>query len=104
MTALLGVAAQVRGALPVEHRVIGRVDGNHLALEMGREFADCDADIGKLALDLVAIGLALVGEIEIEKAGVPGWNLDSLVSVVLGPPRDAFEGVVRRRVAGELRQ
>ena len=38
--ALLGVAAHMFGRLAVEHQVIGGMDGDHLALEMGREFGD----------------------------------------------------------------
>ena len=72
------------------------MDRDHLALEMGREFGDLDADVGELALDLVAIGLALGGLVEIEEAPVPGRDLDALVAVVLGPAGDAVERIVRR--------
>src|SRR5271165_1790668 len=101
---LLRVAAQILRTLPVEHRVIGGMDRNHLPLKMGREFADGDADIGKLALYLIAIAGALMGEIEIEEPRVPGRNLDRLVAVILRPPGNALEAVVRWRVARELRQ
>src|SRR5580704_7467204 len=77
---------------------------DHLALEMGRELAHDDADIGELALDLVAIGLAVEGLVEIEEAAIPGRNLDGLVAVTLGPAPDAFERVVGRRVSRELRK
>src|SRR5580704_6036364 len=77
---------------------------DHLALEVGRELAHDDADIGELALDLVAIGLALEGLVEIEETAIPGRNLDGLVAIPLGPARDTFECVVRRRVPRELRQ
>jgi len=76
--------------------------GDHLALEMGRELADRDADIGELALDLVAVSLALMGLVEIEEAPVPAGDLDRLVAIALGPARDAFERVVRGCVLREL--
>ena len=104
VAALVRTAAQMLRALLIEHYVIGRVDRNHLTLEMGREFADRDADIGKLALHLVAIGGAFIGAVEIEEAGVGSRNLDGLVAIALGPSRNTLEGVVRRRVARKLRQ
>ena len=61
------------------------MDGDHLALEMGRELADRDADVGELALDLVAIGLALIGLVEVEERAVPGRDLDGLVAVDPSP-------------------
>ena len=102
MAALLGIAAQLRRALAIEEGVIGRMHGDHLALEMGRELADRDADIGELALDLVAVSLALMGLVEIEEAPVPAGDLDRLVAIALGPARDAFERVVRGCVLREL--
>ena len=104
MAPLLGIAANSGRALSVEHRVIGRMDGHHLALEMGGKLADRDADVGELALDLVAIGLAVVSAIEIEEAAVPGRDLDRLVAVILGPFRDSSEGVMGRGVGRELGQ
>ena len=58
---LLRIAANSGRALSVEHRVIGRMNGHHLALKVGGKLADRDADVGQLSLDLVAIGLAVVG-------------------------------------------
>ena len=102
LAALLRIAAHRGRALPVEQRVIGRMDRHHLALEMRRELADGDPDVGESPLDLIAIGLALVSLVEIEKAVVPGGNLDRLVAEVLGPTSDAGERIVRRRIAREL--
>ena len=86
---LLGIAANSGRALSVEHRIIGRMNGDHLALKMGGKLADRDADVGQLSLDLVAIGLAVIGAIEVEQAAVPGRNLNRLVPVILGPFRDS---------------
>src|SRR5580698_5328550 len=104
MAPLLRVAANSSGALSVEHRIIGRVNGHHLALKMSGELADRDADVGQLSLDLVAIGLAVVRAIKVEKAAVPGRDLDRLVSVILGPFRDSSEGVMGWSVGCKLSQ
>src|SRR5271170_6403647 len=77
---------------------------DHLSLKMRRELADRDADVRELTLDLVAVGLAVVGEIEIEETRVRGRDLDGLVAVVLRPAGDALERIVRRRIPRELRQ
>jgi hypothetical protein len=64
---------------------------DHLALKMRGELADRNADVGELSLDLVAIGLAVVSAIKVEKAAVPGRDLNRLVSVILRPFRDPRE-------------
>ena len=104
MAPLLRIAANRLGALAVEHRVIGGMDRDHLSLKMRRELADRDADVRELTLDLVAVRLAVVGEIEIEETRVRGRDLDGLVAVVLRPARDALQRIVRRRIPRELRQ
>jgi hypothetical protein len=71
---------------------------------MSGKLADRDADVGKLSLDLVAIGLAVVSAIKVEKAAVPGRDLDRFVSVILGPFRDSSEGVMGRGVGCKLGQ
>src|ERR1700733_3905377 len=101
---LLRVAANSGRALSVEHRIIGRMNGHHLALKMSGKFADRDADVRQLSLDLVAIGLAVVSVIKVEKAAVPGRDLDRFVSVILGPFRDSSEGVMGRGVGCKLGQ
>src|SRR6516164_5096947 len=78
------------------------MNGNHLPLKMSRQLADCDADVSERSLDLVAIGFALVGAVEIEESLVPGRNLDGLVTVGFRPSRNAGERVVRWRIACEL--
>jgi hypothetical protein len=69
---------------------------------MRRELGDGDADVGELALDLVAIGRALGRLIEIEEALVPSRNLNALIAVALRPSGDALERVVRGRILREL--
>jgi hypothetical protein len=101
---LLGIAAHGGGALPVKHPIISRMNGHHLALKMSGKLADRDADVGQLALDLVAIGLAVVSAIKVEKAAVPGRDLNRFVSVILRPFRDSCEGVVRGSVGCKLGQ
>src|SRR5208282_456162 len=99
---LLRVAAHRRRALSVEQGVIGRMNGHHLSLKMSRQLADCDADVSERSLDLIAIGFALVGAVEIEESIVPGRDLDGLVTIGFRPFRNAGQRVVRRRIACEL--
>ena len=60
-----GTLVHVRRDLAVEQQVIGRVHRHHLALEMGRQLGDRDADVGKGPLDLVAIAVARGGEVHL---------------------------------------
>ena len=77
---------------------------HHLALKVSGKLADGDADVGQLSFDLVAIDLAVVSEIKVEKAAVPSRNLNRFVTVILGPFRDSSEGVMRWSVGCELSQ
>ena len=104
MAAFLGVATHMRGRLAVEHQVVGGMNRDHLALEMGRQFGDRDADIGELALDLIAIGGAFGRPVEIEQALVPGRDLDALIAVALRPARDALQRIMGGGVLRELGQ
>jgi hypothetical protein len=56
---------------------------------MRGQLADYDADVGKRPLDLIAIDLAVVGLVDIEKTFVPGGDLNGLVAIVLRPFRDS---------------
>src|SRR5271165_94865 len=102
MAPLLRVAAHRRRALSVEQGVIGRMNGHYLSLKMSRKLADCDAYVSERSLDLIAIGFALVGAVEIEESIVPGRDLDGFVTVGFRPSRNAGERIVRRRIACEL--
>ena len=75
--ARLRIAAHLRCREGVEGLVIGRVHGDELALEMGRELGDLEPCFDR-ALDLVAIGLAGRGLLEVEQPGVPGRDLHAL--------------------------
>src|SRR5580698_10504161 len=104
MAPLLRVAANSSRALSVKHRIVGRVNRHHLALKMSGKLADRDADVGQFSLDVVAIGLAVISAIKVEKAAVPARDLNRFVSVILGPFRDSSEGVMGRRVSCKLGQ
>jgi hypothetical protein len=69
---------------------------------MRRQLGDGDADVGELALDLVAVGDAVGRLVEIEQPLVPRRDLDALVAVALGPAGDGFERIVRRGVSRKL--
>jgi hypothetical protein len=64
------------------------MDGDELALEMGRELGDRDAVLACLARDLVAVVLALRGAGEIEETPVPGRDLHALVAALGRPGGD----------------
>src|SRR5580698_4436086 len=104
MAPLLRVAANSSRALSVKHRIVGRVNRHHLALKMGGEFADRDADVAEPSLDLVAIGLAVISAIKVEKAAVPGGDLNRFVSEILGPLGDSSEGVMGGSIGCKLSQ
>ena len=102
--ACLGVAAHLRRGESVERVVKDGIDRDQLALQMGRELGDLDPVLGGGALQLVAIGLALRGLLEVDEARVPGRDLHALVAERRRPAADRIEGVERRLVADELRE
>ena len=98
----LGIAAHGGGDPAVEHLVIGRVHRHQLALHVGGQLGDLQAEVGQHALDLVAVGVALGGELQVEQAPVPGGDLHALVPHVRHPAADGRQAVERRLVPGEL--
>ena len=97
-----GFAADgVRGEA-VEGGVVGGVDGDELALEVGGKLGHLEVERGECPLDFVAIGLAFRGLGEVEQAGVPGRDLQAGVAEVGGPFGHAGQGVEGGFVAGEL--
>jgi len=64
---------------------------------MSRELADCDADVSERSLDLIAIGFALVGAVEIEESIVPGRDLDGLVTIGFRPFRNSSLSITSLR-------
>ena len=64
----------------VERLVVGRVDRDELALQMGRQFGDREPVAFRDPGDLVAIGLRVRGLGEIEQPAVPGRDLHALVA------------------------
>jgi hypothetical protein len=102
LLACLRVAADFRRGKPVEGFVIGGVDGDELALKMGREFGHLDAVVACLACELVAIGFGLSGFFQVDQASVPARHLHALVTAIGGPFGDLFPGIERGGIAGEL--
>jgi hypothetical protein len=98
----LRLAAQLRRGKAVERRVVGGVHGHQLALQVGRQLRHLEASLGQGALDLVAVGLALRGLLEIEQAAIPTRDLQPLEAERRGPVGDRRQAVERRSVAGEL--
>ena len=97
-------AVQMRGRKTVECQIIGRMNGNQLALKMGRKLRDFDTGIGANAFDFVAIGLAFGGLVEVEQTAVEGGDLDAFVSEIRGPLRDRRKTVEWGFVARKLCQ
>ena len=91
-----------RGGEPIHDGVVGRVHGDEVALEVGRQLGDDEAVSGEHPCDLVAVGLARGRLVEIEEPRVPGRDLDALVAERRGPAREARERIERWRVRGEL--
>jgi len=88
-----------------ERRELRRVrgHGDELALQMCRQLADHDVGVGELAGDVIAIGLALRGLLEIEELRV-GRDLHADVAQARGPLRHRLELVERRIRARKLRE
>ena len=100
----LRVAPHLRRGESVEHRVVGRMDGDELPLQMGRELGDLDPVGPRHAHELVAIVLRRRRLLEVDQPAVPGRHLHAEVAKPGGPLGDRVPRVERRRVAGELRQ
>ena len=96
------VVADFRGGEAVEGQIVGRMDRDELALEMGGKLRQLHAGFGQRSLDLVAVGLAFGGAGEVEQAGVPGRDLHALEAVPRRPSRDGAEVVERIGIAREL--
>ena len=58
-------------------------------------FAFFNAGVGANACDLVAIGLAFGGFIQIEQRPDKGWDLDALIPKARRPFRDVFKRIKR---------
>ncbi len=75
-----GIAPYLRDGESVILRVIGRMHGHELTLELRGQFGHGEALLGRHPTDLIAIGPAFRGLGEIEKLIGPNWNLESLVT------------------------
>ena len=77
---------------------------DELALQMRGELGGLDAVLGHRAAQLVAIGLALGGLLEVHDAAVPARELHADEAALLGPLRHVVEILQMRATARELRQ
>src|SRR3546814_14403606 len=78
------------------------MNGDELALEMGRKLGQLEPVPGERSRQLVAVRPALRRLAEIEQPGVPGGNLNALVAVAGGPAGDGVQTVEGSGVPGEL--
>ena len=86
----------------VEQRVIRRMHRNELALQMGGELRDAEAVRREVTDQLIAIGFAFGGAVEIEEPSVPTGDLHALIAKRRNPLGDGSERVERRCVGSEL--
>src|SRR6266481_810438 len=77
---------------------------DQLALQMSGELGEMECVSGQGIEHLFTIGLALCGQLQVEQAAVPGWNLHALVAQTAHPARDILQVVERSRVTGKLGQ
>src|SRR5262249_14079642 len=88
----------------VEPNVIGRMDRNQLALEMGRKFSHLQAARFQHTPNLIAIAAAFRSALQIKESGVPSGNLHALVAKCRNPTRNFIKAVKRRCVTCKLGQ
>ena len=98
------IAPDLGGRETVVHLVIGRMGGDKLSLDVGREFGDLDPLLPQHPLQLVAIGFGYRGGFQIEQAFVPTGNLDSGVAAGGRPAGKRGKAVERRFLSHELGQ
>src|SRR5690606_27984738 len=85
-------------------RVVSRMHGHQLPLQVGGQLGDADAVRGQHAGHLVAVGLALRRLLQIEDMGSAGRHLHATIAKSRGPFGQGVEAVERRLVTDELRQ
>ena len=89
---------------PIEGEVVGRMHRHELALQVGRKLRQLQPGLAQRPVHLVAIGPALCGQRQVEQPLVPARYLHALVAKPGRPARNRRQRVIRRGVAGELRQ
>jgi len=100
----LGIAPDLGRGEAVEGRVVDGVDGDKLALQMGRKLGHLDPVLGGAALEVIAIVLGRRGLRQVDQPGIPAGHLHARVAALGRPFGDRVPGVERRFVACELRQ
>ena len=98
------VAALVRWRESVEQAVVGRMDGNQLPLQVGRQFGDLQAVPGQHAGNVVAVRLAARRLRQVEQVGRGGGDLYARIAQTRGPSGQRVQPIKRSCVADELRQ
>ena len=83
--ARLRIAAHFRRGKTIEGFVIGRMNGDELALQMGGKLGDLDAVLARHAGEFVAIVLGRGSLLQIDQLAGPGRNLHALVADVGRP-------------------
>jgi len=98
------IAALVRRRKAVEQAVVGGMDRDQLALQVGGQLGDLQAMPGQHAGDVVAVRLAACRLGQIEQVGRAGRYLYARIAQPRGPAGQRVQPIKRRCVADELRQ
>src|SRR5690606_4837387 len=75
-----------------------------LALQMGRQLADFDAGLGAEPLELVAVGLAFGGALQVQALRSERWQLNPAIAERGRPARQVRQVVERRLRPEKLRK
>ena len=97
-----GIAAHFRCGKAVERLVIGRVNGDQLALKMGGKLGDLDAVLARNACEFVAIVLGFGRLFQVDQLSGPGRHLHTEIARVRRPFGDRIPGIERCGIAGKL--
>ncbi len=98
------IAGQFRRSETVKLSIVSGMCCHQVALQVRRKLGDFQARGRCDAEDFLAVSLALGGELQIKEPLVPGGNLDADIAHSCCPSGHPFERVVRRLIAGKLRQ
>ena len=98
----LRIAAHFRRCKTVERLVIGRVNGNQLALQMGGKLGHLDTVLARDPGKFVAIILRFRRFFEIDQLSGPSRHLHAGIALFRRPFGNAIPAVERCGIAGKL--
>src|SRR5690606_4623010 len=87
-----------------EQAIECRVPPHHLALQMAPQLADFDAGLGAEPLELVAVGLAFGGALQVQALRSERWQLNPAIAERGRPARQVRQVIERRLRPEKLRK